>query len=199
MPTQWTIDPKSLSPFSAPGVFMRIAPELEKQIEPYRQISERVSCCVQFCFQISHDQFDKANELSGRKHLRAALTEFVSIEEVAKGDFGREMPKILNLYDGRLHVLRLLRHANIHGKATEIEPFLRPAVWPGPDGDVEFNYIGYRIPNLMDEVKKSKQWNKYSPADLSSIVAWLEQDQSSWGIQNSIVRAAEQYVRILLR
>jgi hypothetical protein len=191
------IDKNTLLPFEAPSVFMKIEPQLSYWLKSYLQTNERVSSCVRFCYNIAHGDFDDSDEFERRKYLRAALSEFVSIEEVIKDDFDGPMPKILSLNDGRLHVLRLLRHANTHGAATNIRKFTRRVVWPGPDEEIEFDYTGYCVVKVENEIKKSDQWSKYSESDFRAMVSWLEEDQENWGIQNSIVRAAEEYVRQL--
>jgi hypothetical protein len=193
------VDMAQLVPFRAPGIFMRMDPDLEARICSFPQIAERIESCIRFCYQITRGDLGNGGVADRQKYLRAALAEYVSIEEVAQGDLGRDSPKIVQTDDPRLHVLRLLRHANVHSTPARIETFSRRAIWPGPDRDVEFDYVGYRIPDLNAEIRKTKQSRCYSDTDLEAMISWLDRDQSEWGIQNTIVRAAERYVEILLR
>jgi hypothetical protein len=94
---------------------------------------------------------------------------------------------------------RELRHANVHDTPTQIEMFSRRAIWPKPEGDVEFDYTGYRILDVDREIRKTIQSRCYSEAHIEAMISWLDRDQSEWGIQNTVVRAAERYLEILLR
>ena len=79
-----------------------------------------------------------------RKYLRAALSEFAALDEAATldtSDSTKVAPRILGMDDPRLHVVRLLRHANLHLAASSLNKSSRPAVWK----KIEFDYhIFYR-------------------------------------------------------
>ena len=115
-----TVDISQLASFSAPGIFRRIDPSLEKSLATYPETLERLGGVVHFCGCMGRqtDNDTSSDSIQSRsKFLRAALAEYASLDEAAAIDSaatGRAAPKILALNDPRLHVVRLLRHANIH-------------------------------------------------------------------------------------
>ncbi|MDD5333822.1 MAG: hypothetical protein PHS32_08745 [Rhodoferax sp.] len=185
---------EKLKPYLAPGVFTKISPEVEKEIEVFPEVHERIKGCVAFCHQIG--QGHQSDEIDQRrKYLRAALAEFVSLEDAAKIDCPQGSVSgssgILSLDDARLHTVRLLRHANVHLSACTIDKTSRPASWNGPGGVVDFDYTVFFIPNIRDSIVATRQANKYSPSDIDAMIRWIEKEQMEWGIGHLILKSAE--------
>jgi hypothetical protein len=189
-----TVDIRKLTEFLAPGAFMRIDPAIEPYLLGKEETCERVESCVQFCWHIAYEVFNKDEEPNRRrKYLRAALAEYASIGEAAKLDLGDVAPKMVILDDPRVHIVRLLRHANVHLSASDIKTIDKPASWNGPNGWQDFTFKVYYIPDI-ECIRATDEAKKYAPSDLSAMINWLDQEQLRWGIQNVIIRAAEQYL-----
>lgn len=189
-----TVDIKKLTEFLAPGVFMRVDPAIEPYLFGKEEIRERVEGCVRFCWHIAYEGSDKDEEPGKRrKYLRAALAEYASIEEAARLDLGTVAPKMVILDDPRVHIVRLLRHANVHLSASDIRKIGKPARWNGPNGFEDFTFKVYFIPDI-ECIRSTREATKYAPHDLSAMINWIDQEQRRWGIQNVIIRAVEQYL-----
>ena len=103
---------------------MRIDPDVTRSLQPLAEVLERIDGCVAFSYSMKRDFANALQptslELSkSRKFLRAALAEFASMEDAAILDFavaGKSQPPPLmrSLPDPRIHIVRLLRHANVH-------------------------------------------------------------------------------------
>ncbi len=189
-----TVDIRKLTEFQAPGVFMRIDPAIEPYLLGKEETCERVEGCVQFCWYIASEGSNKDEEPNRRrKYLRAALAEYASIEEAATRDLGTVAPKMVSLDDPRVHIVRLLRHANVHLSASNIRTIDKPARWNGPNGWEDFTFTVYFIPDI-ECIRATEKAKQYAPSDLAAMINWLDQEQRRWGIQNVIIRAAEQYL-----
>jgi hypothetical protein len=137
-----------------------------------------------------------------RKFLRAALAEFASIDDAAAIDFavlGRGgRPTMNTSVDGRVQVVRLLRHANVHLSATRLSHARRGAVWEGPLGPQEFRYlliVGMQLPDAIASTRNAKL---YDASDLAAMTEWLVTEQQEWGLNHVILRSAEVFASKLL-
>jgi hypothetical protein len=189
-----TVDIRKLTEFLAPGAFMRIDPAIEPYLLGKEETCERVEGCVLFCWHLQNTLSTTDDELDKqRKYLRAALAEYASIDEAAKLDLGDAAPKMIDLDDPRVHVVRLLRHANVHLSASDIRTIDKPASWNGPNGRQDFTFSVNFIPDI-ECIRATDQATKYAPSDLAAMINWIDQEQRRWGIENVIIRAAEQYL-----
>lgn len=199
------VDTSKLSSYQPPGVWTEIDPSVQKLLPADSEVLERILGCVYFCYELSSvgksDQ-DAVEPYSLRKYLRAALAEFVSLEEAARVDMSNgtfsSAPKIIELNDPRLHVVKLLRNANIHLAASEIDKSSFPAIWAGPDGNETFTYRVFYAKDVENAIKTTRDAKRYNSNDLSKMIAWIESEQKAWGINHLILRTAELYVRELL-
>jgi hypothetical protein len=104
------------------------------------------------------------------------------------------VPTILSLDDPKLHVVRLLRHANIHLAVSKVEQTAREATWR----DQDFIFYIYYSPDVGISVQKTNQAHNYHADDLSQMIRWIEAEQMKWGIDHLIRKTAELYVRNLV-
>lgn len=200
-----TVDISRISSYDPPGVFTRIDPEVEALIPRDSEIIDRVKGCVKFCHLLGVDKdrpIGDGDLKSRRKYLRAALAEFASLDEAAQIDHAAGLigsaTTILESTDPRLHVVRLLRHSNIHLKASRLEFTSHTATWDGPNGVERFEYLAIYAIDLAGSVARTQQAERYSAHDLSEMTSWLESEQTKWGIHHLILRTAELYVKELL-
>jgi len=110
---------------------------------------------------------------------------------------GIATPGMFSVDDPRVHVVRLLRHANVHLSASDIQTIDKPASWNGPTGREDFTFNVYFIPNI-ECIRTTRKASEYNPDDLTAMIAWLNREQLNWGIENVIIRAAEQYLLKIL-
>lgn len=195
-----TVDTSKLTSFIAPGVFRRIDPTLEKGLERYPEALERLDGVVHFCACMGRQTNDEGSSESTsdrRKFLRAALAEYASLDEAAAIDataLGITAPKILALNDPRLHIVRLLRHANIHLAVSQIDRSSREATW----NDQSFKFQIFYSPGIESSIQKTDQAAYYRADDLSKMIEWIETEQMEWGLDHLVFKAAELYAGTLL-
>ena len=197
--TRSHVDFGLLHPLSGPQVFTQVDRALRPRLEAMPEVLDRVEGCVHLCYLTNADPAgtqlgDPSPARVRQKFLRAALCEFASISDAAKLDFdaaGKRAPGMRQLVHPQIHVVRLLRHANVHLTASTLAKESRPAVWPGPEGRVEFEHTHYIVANLAATVRETARARDYTAADLSRMLEWLESEQREWGIANVVHRTAE--------
>jgi hypothetical protein len=194
------VDKAKLAAFVPPGAFTRIDPTLAKSLKAYPETLERLKGVVHFCYCIGRQTNDERladGADNRRKFLRAALAEYASLDEAATIDaaaLGLLAPKILCLPDPRLHVVRLLRHANMHLSVSSIKRSSRAASWNGQS----FNFQVFYSPNIGSSIRKTDQATKYREDDLSKMIEWIETEQMEWGIDHLVLKTSELYANALL-
>jgi len=195
-----TLDISKLASFVAPGVFRRIDPILEKRLLRYPETLERLGGVVHFSARMGHQSNDEKSSDSTqdrRKFLRAALAEYASLDEAATIDAaaaGTTAPKILALDDPRLHIVRLLRHANIHLAVSQIDRSSREATWK----DQDFTFQIFYSPGIGSSIRGTDQAAKYRADDLSKMIEWIETEQMEWGLDHLVFKTSELYASNLL-
>jgi hypothetical protein len=203
MPKQSRLDLGLLMPFPNPGVFVRIDPEVQKATCKFTEVNERIDGVERMCWHLGTERTgQEPDDLKRRRmYLRAALSEFASMEDAAAIDYRRlgygKSPLIRDLDDPRLHVVRLLRHANVHLAVTHVSTSDRDAVWHGPDGPQEFKYTSMLAVDIEPSIHATDGAKYYSATNLAAMLEWLRNEQDRWGIQNVILRAAERYASLL--
>ncbi|HEY8906699.1 MAG TPA: hypothetical protein VIM63_11745 [Rhodoferax sp.] len=195
-----TVDISKLASFVAPGVFRRIDPILEKNLLRYPETLERLGGVVHFCALMGHqtdDEMTSDSTQNRRKFLRAALSEYASLDEAATIDAaaaGTTAPKILALDDPRLHIVKLLRHANIHLAVSQIDRSSREATWK----DQDFTFHIFYSPGIGSSIRGTDQAAKYRADDLSKMIEWIETEQMEWGLDHLVFKTSELYASNLL-
>ena len=132
-----------------------------------------------------------------RRSLRAGLAEFASLDEAAAIDTAARVtsaPKMLSLNEPRVHVVRLLRHANIHLAVSQVAQTSRPASW----NDQDFTFRIHYSPEIGSSIQRTEQSQKYEKSDMAMMIAWIQAEQMEWGLDHLICQTAELYSRILL-
>lgn len=207
MPSRAKLDFDLLDSFEAAGPWISISSTLKEELQSLQETQERVEGCLRFCWHVAYEPASSNRDATEdteyrQRYLRAALAEYASMEDAARWDCqasGREVPpKMTQLRDPRLHVVRLLRNTNIHLRASRLSQARRLAIWDCPDGPEEFEFQMFIVDNLEEEVRPTGK-RKYEPDELDRMISWLEAEQREWGIPNVIHRAAETYAKILVR
>jgi len=196
-----------LTSVPAPSVFTRFRDLEIEELDHFPEIKERAEACLRFAWHMSagigipSEAPPPPNEC--RKYLRALLAEYVSIEEASSIDLkkinGINSIKITETNDPKLHILRLLRHGNIHLECSSLSPASRDAIWRFKGDDKQFVYNFLIITNLHNTITATEQARKYSSDELEVMIAWLEREQQEWGIDNVIIYCVELYLRNILQ
>jgi|TARA_B100000700_G_scaffold304958_1_gene378196 hypothetical protein len=190
-----SVDLQKLGSFEGPSIFKKIDPRLRAKLLNFPEILERLEGCLEFCFQMGKEtdkKLDVEESQNRRKFLRAALAEFASINDAAKIDaalLNVKFKKMLASNDPRIHVVRLLRHANVHLSATNLENTTTPAIWK----EMEFDFQVHYALELRSSILNTEQAKCYTPEDLNKMIEWLEHEQMNWGIGHVILKTAELY------
>lgn len=200
-----SVDFNLLETVRAPQAFTQIEPTLFSRIQQLPEVLERVEGCVHFCFLTNQNSVVTQSDYVGsarprQMFLRAALCEFGSIGDAAKLDFEagrRQAPAMDQLLHPQIHIIRLLRHVNVHLAGSPLGRESRPAIWNGPNGVVEFEHVHYVVKSLAESVRETDDARKYADGDLTRMTNWLEDEQCKWGIANVIHRTAETYAAFL--
>lgn len=193
MASQRTVNLNALTELGSPSAFIDVSPNAKAKLAGKAEVEERVCGCLRFCWHVVYDP-NAGDATNRRKYLRAALAEFASLDDAAQFDLGSAAPKMLSLDDPAIHVVRLLRHANVHLAASTLHGSQTPAIWQGPDGEQEFDYPLYVVPDIDAGIRSVRDAGKYSVSDLSAMIAWIDREQKKWGIQNVVIRAAERFL-----
>lgn len=155
-----------------------------------------VHFCASMGQQVESDK-SSGDTSNRRKFLRAALAEYASLDEAATIDASEARivaPRIFDLDDPRLHVVKLLRHANVHLSVSQVKQTFREATWRGQD----FNFQIFYSPDIRTSIQKTREVTKYQDSDLSKMFEWIETEQMEWGLDHLIFKTAELYAENLL-
>lgn len=193
MVSQRKVNLNELYELEAPSAFIDVSPNAKAKLAGKPEVEERVYGCLRFCWHVAYDP-NAGDATNRRKYLRAALAEFASLDDAAQFDLGSAAPKMLSLDDPAIHVVRLLRHANVHLAASTLQGLHTPAIWQGPDGEQKFDYPLYVVPDIDAGIRGVRDAGKYGASDLSAMITWIDREQKQWGIQNVVIRAAERFL-----
>jgi hypothetical protein len=196
------------------GMFFCIDEDIVKAMEPLEHALARAQNAVRFAW-FSEGGVDRmCCTESEVDHLRAgffraALAEFVSIEEILPLDLTtlgstKQRLRLNETLNPMLHVFRELRNHEIHLKQSPISREERDMFW----GHIErleeatLRRISIWILNKITVESFSQLYNvkhHYSHEEVCNLVDWLNRSQSEWGIQQLFLVAVEDYCRELIR
>lgn len=131
-----------------------------------------------------------------RRFLRAALAEFASLDEATSIDMKarKKVAKMLELDDPRIHIVRLLRHANVHLAVSDVTQSCRDVEW----ANHEFQFQIFYSKDIKASILQTEQAPKYAVDDLAEMIQWLEEEQMEWGLDHLVLRTAELYAHLVL-
>lgn len=134
-------------------------------------------------------------------YLRAALMEYVAIEEVlpldlAKRGFGEKPLRILDTGNAMLILLRELRHLQLHLVNTRFKSTSRAAVLRTRNKEEEFktevSILTIPIAELR-QLKSLRNAARFDPNELDAAISWFSQAQSQWGIGDVVQSGIQIY------
>ena len=186
-------------------VFVSLNEKVENKLPTFSQTYSRAECAMRFCWFISggedtlsHGDLDRRNRLR-EGFLRAALAEFVSMEETLVRDLdnaniNKPAIKMNNSSNPLLHILRELRNLEIHLTSSTLSVEQRNFVW-GPFGE-ERNIVTniWYIDNLQSsDFLQLRNAKNYDSVELAACVNHFLLEQKNWGICEIILRSINFY------
>lgn len=186
-------------------VFVSLNEKVENKLPTFPQTYSRAECAMRFCWFISggedtlfHGDLDRRNRLR-EGFLRAALAEFVSMEESLVRDLDnidstKPAIKINNSSNPLLHILRELRNLEIHLNSSTLSAEQRDFMWKpfGEERNITTNV--WYIDNLqLSDFLKLRNAKNYSLVELEVCVNHFLVEQKKWGIIEMIIRGVNSY------
>lgn len=200
------LDFKLIPEYEFTATFMSLPDDLEAAIRRYSQTEERIKGALMFCAHVMNCDPDRSSEAARRAgaYFRAAMAEYASIEEA----FNRERPagtpefKLHNTRDPLPHILKQLRHLQIHLVASKLSKETISLVLKNMPGAEPVDVTIWMIRDLTDaqfnELDAFKIKKHYTPAQATEMVNWINIRQAQFGIHDIIhrglVEAAERIV-----
>lgn len=170
-------------------------------LRSFSEVLERVEAVLKFLYHFSPEN----NPVIKKAYLRAALSEFVSIEEVLSNDLnknkiGMNVLKIKDTENPLFHLLKQLRNYNIHLGNSKIAysdpvPVLRGNKERIDNGeaiswDEEFAIIDNFCIADFNKLRDSKYFKDY---DKKIMIDWFNKNQNIWGVSHLIFLATALY------
>jgi len=137
-------------------------------------------------------------------YLRAALMEFVGIEEVLPldlADRGRgETPlRIYDTQDAMLIMLREMRHVQLHLLNTSFESAKMEAFYRFGEDTHQTQVTVLTVPKAdLAEIRQLRNASRYDSADLALAIDWLAEAQAKWGIGDVVQAGVQRYADMLI-
>lgn len=192
-------------------VFVQLNDEAINGIAPFQRLCERASNAVRFAYwsECSADilRCHKSEEKQLREGcFRAALTEFVSMEEVQGLDYQsngliRKPIRLNEIPNPLLHLFRELRNLEVHLRHSELRPIPKDLLWGNPDRPEEAKPISIDIWVLEGITFESftllRNAKNYTEQQIKQLVSWFNETQESWGVHELFCLAIEEYCRHL--
>lgn len=191
--------------------FMRLDDDVAAGIAPLKRLSERARNAVRFALWSAGTSETLRCPASEVRYLRegcfrAALTEFVSMEEVQSLDYkdqglSKTPLKLNDTSDPILHLFREIRNLEVHLQQSELRSVQRDFMWGDIDRPTEATDISMLIWSLEGVTPQSfgslRNAKNYTADQIAKMTSWLNTTQKEWGIQELFVLAVENYCRLL--
>ena len=191
--------------------FMRMDDDVAAGISSLTRLSERANNAVRFAYwaggtsEVLRCPESEVQQLR-EGCFRAALTEFVSMEEVQVLDYkdhgiSRTPLKLNETSNPLLHLFRELRNLEVHLRHSELRSVSKDVLWGHMDRPEEATALTISIWILDDVTPRSfgllRNAKFYTPAQIEQMISWLNATQQQWGIQEIFLLAIEDYCRLL--
>jgi hypothetical protein len=181
--------------------------DLRKALSDFPETAARCEASMWFAYKAaeSTDQYSADTELPRREaFLRAALAEYSSMDDSLRWDCKNVLRyRMFSSSNPLVHLVRLLRHVNIHLTKTTLQPEIIQATWIGaaPDNtDYSSSFAIWTIPQLDSSRLATLQDSKhYSAGDMDRVCAWFNLYQRTWGAPDLVWRAAECFAKEVIQ
>jgi hypothetical protein len=199
-----------LPEFEFTATFMCLPQNLEGALVRFPETLERIESSLMFCSKLTYcdPKQDRRAGMKAGRYFRAALAEYVSIEEA----FNRERPSDtsefnLDSTENPLpHILEQLRHLQVHLTTSEMSD-RRVSLWlknvPGSKPvDIRIWTISDLTDSQLTSLHAFKNEKHYTATQATEMVNWLNARQTDFGIHDlvhrGLVEIAERIAAIYL-
>jgi hypothetical protein len=175
-----------------------IIPEPSKVLKQYIDIYDRFCGVIYMLVKVSGkpDKSMISNNAKDAAYIRAALSEFVGIEEYIKEVYPN-LPKaeyrIYKSVNPIFHLIKILRNYNVHISHSTLEQkpmMVRTLLDESQEFEVQVKYIS----NLSTaELRRLSSTKDYSDSQLEMLVECFDKEQHEFGVTTLIMQAALEY------
>lgn len=198
--------------FETSPLFCTLEPSTEAALKRLPNAYERAIAALRFRQRISGDKnalgvSEDHVHIMQVAYLRAALMEYVAIEEVLPIDLamrglGEEPLRILDTGNAMLVVLRELRHLQLHLVNTSFKSTSRSAVLRTRNNDKEFEteLTVLTIPTAdLRQLKTLRNAARFDSEELDAAISWFCHAQVQWGIGDVMLSGIQVYAAAIVQ
>jgi hypothetical protein len=206
MATKVKLEIDELADFESSSIWCRLRTTTRQSLRGLPHVYEHSVAALRFCQQIGspHAVSEEDRDIMKVAYLRAALMEFVAMEEVLPVDLERrslnENPlRIKSTGSAHLIILRELRHLHLHLATKTFEEQQRDAVLRFGEKEINTTLSIELIPyeDLL-KLKDLRNANMYDSDELDAAITWLNKAQSNWGIGDVLQKGVQKYADALV-
>ena len=212
MGSRYQLRLNGLPNFETSPLFCTLEPSTEAALRQLPNAYDRAVAALRFCQCIGGDKdalgvTEDHVRIMQVAYLRAALMEYVAIEEVLPLDldmrgFGEEPLGILDTGNAMLILLRELRHLQLHRVNTTFKSTSRSAVLRTRNKQEEFEtkltILTIPIADLR-HLKTLRNAARFDPDQLDAAISWFTHAQSKWGIGDVMQSGIQAYAAEIVR
>lgn len=192
--------------FESSSIWCRLRLRTKQGLRRLPHVYERSVAALRFRQQIGnpHAVSEEDRDIMKVAYLRAALMEFVAMEEVLPVDLkrrslGEEPLRIKSTGSAHLIILRELRHVHLHLATKTFEAQQREAVLRFGEEETNTTLSIELIPYEDTlKIKELRNANAYENNELDAAISWLNEAQSNWGIGDVLQRGVQKYADALV-
>lgn len=198
--------------FETSPLFLTLEPSTEAALRKLPNVYERAVAALRFCQRIGADKeilgvSEDHLHIMQVAYLRAALMEYVAIEEVLPIDLitrglGEEPLRILDTGNAMLILLRELRHLQLHLVNTSFDSISKSAVLRTIKKEREFEteLTILTIPTAdLRQLKTLRNAARFDPEELDAAISWFSYAQAQWGIGDVVLCGIRVYTTAVVQ
>jgi hypothetical protein len=137
-------------------------------------------------------------------YLRAALMEFVGMEEVLPLDLaergrGESPLRIYDTHDAMLIMLREMRHVQLHLLNTSFDTTEMDAFFRFGEETHSTQVTVLTVPKAdLAQIKRLRNASRFDSVDLNRAIDWLAEAEAKWGIGDVVQSGVQCYADMLI-
>lgn len=192
--------------FQSSSIWCSLRSETDHSLRNLPRVYERSVAALRFRQQIDNPSSvsDEDRDIMKVAYLRAALMEFVAMEDLLPVDLERrnlgEKPlKIKDTKSAHMMILKELRHLHLHLATKTFEVQQRDAVFRFGETETNATLTIELVPyeDLLN-LKSLRNASMYAADELDAAINWLDEAQSNWGIGDVLQRGVQKYADALV-
>ncbi|MDB5391934.1 MAG: hypothetical protein JWM11_7580 [Planctomycetaceae bacterium] len=180
------------------SMFAVLPAEVDSKLCAYKATYDRAMGALTFSALLCNVpiKVDESGTKLREAYLRAALGEFVSMEETIQLDDSNGMhPKIRDSQNPLLHMMKQLRNMQFHLSNSALTSHQQNVEWGSQNSAMDLWYV--EEIDLTDFNKLHGAAN-FSDSDKSKMIGWFNSNQKLWGINELILQSVTLYAKELL-